>query len=65
MKRKNGKVLLMAVLLAVFAAALADNMSPNRELTQTKVEKVLAQDASAYGEEEITAEAVLQDAFGK
>ena len=65
MKRKNGNVLLMAVLLAVFAAALADHMSPNRELTQTKVEKVLAQDASAYGEEEITAEAVLQDAFGK
>ena len=65
MKRKNGNVLLMAVLLAVFAAALSDNMSPNRELTQTKVEKVLAQDASAYGEEEITAEAVLQDAFGK
>ena len=65
MKRKNGNVLLMAVLLAVFAAALADNMSPNRELTQAKVEKVLAQDASAYGEEEITAEAGLQDAFGK
>ena len=52
-------------MLAVFAAVLADNMSPIRELTQTKIEKVLAQDASAYGEEEITAEAVLQDAFGK
>lgn len=65
MKSKNRNVLLMAVLLAVFAAALADHMSPDHQLTQAKVEKVLAQDAGAYGQEEITAEAVLLDAFGK